>query len=324
MPDADFTLAALRPLIQEQKATGRRLVVRFACPVSGTTVSARWQAPREDANSAMNTLKRRARRTLWWELRRQVMRMILGLLGRGAMGRVASQVAGSALHAHQRARSRPGARTLSQEEIDQGTCEAFASVSSHFAWIKGEWVHASAAGIVLSPFEKQLHSAPITETYDRTLVARMLVEVANAHHGINDTEKMQLSEMIDPDLGSLKALQERPPLSFAELSEASTGGVRTSMFALAWSLALCDEDLDRQEEFVLDRFAQGLGLTTSEEARCRALAQGYLIEQALERAFTWSTHDQAARDMLIALGQQIGMTREEVELAEARFQKRRG
>jgi len=151
----------------------------------------------------------------------------------------------------------------------------------------------------------------------------MLVEVATAHGGVSDEEHSHLEEMVDPEQGSLQALVDRPPLTRAELGETTKGPVRVSLLALAWTLAFADERFDPAEEQKLTAFADGLQLSAADRARARDLARGWLMDQAFERAFGWGGHDAHARSHAIALGERIGMTREEVEVAEARYQRRR-
>ena len=69
--------------------------------------------------------------------------------------------------------------------------------------------------------------------------------------------------------------------------------------------------------------AAGLAIPPPEQIRARDLARSFVLDQWFERAFAWGGHDVHLRDQAIAVGQRIGMTRDEVETAEARFQKRR-
>ena len=163
----------------------------------------------------------------------------------------------------------------------------------------------------------------MNSAYDRSLAARMLVEVATAHGGVSTEEASHLEEMLDPAQGSLQALMQRPPITRAELAEATKGPVRTSLMALAWTLALVDERFDPAEGQKLAAFADGLQLKAPERDRARELARNWLLDQAFERAFGFGGHDAHARAMALALGERIGMTRDEVEVAEAKYQRRR-
>lgn len=325
MSDQRFTPDAIRPLVSQCNPTGRHLVVTFTCPVSRRNVNARWTAPqRNDVGARMAAS---AKQSMWYEMRRTAHSMLSSALGHGMMGRVAAQTMDSAMYSMSPGNSystSSAARNLTQAEVDQGVVEAFRSVASQFTWAGNRWVHGSAAQQVLAPLDAQLQQHPLATRYDRLVAARMLYEVAAAHGGVSAEERSHLEDVIDPELGSIQALAQRPPLTRAELSEASPGGVRVTLMALAWTLALCDEQFDDGERKKLDQLAQGLGLSRGDADRARDLGRGWIMEQAFERAFGWGGHDVHARELAVELGQRIGMSREEVEVAEARFQRRRG
>lgn len=315
MSEDRFAAAAIEPLVSHRKVQGRHLMVTFTCPVSGTHVQARYTAAQSTGMAA--AVASQASSTLVYEVRRQVLTMLTSVLGHGVAGRMATTVASTALQSLPNSSSGP--TSLSSAEQASGTIEAFRSVQEQFAWAGGRWVHREAAVHVRSAMEQQVATAPVVSGYDRLLLARMLVEVASAHGGIGPEEQGHLAEVIDPELGSLASLAARPPLTSAELGEASPGPVRETMVSAVWALALCDEHEDHAEVVVIRRLAEALQVDAE---RAQELARGFVLDQALERAFTYGGHDRAAREQLVALGARLGMSREEVELAEARYQKR--
>lgn len=319
MSEEAFTVAAIRPLVAHERATGRHLVLTFRCPATGQQVQAQWTAPQDTGIGSQ--VAAAAKTSAMYEVRRQVNSMLRSLLGGGSMARVATQAVNTAMYSVPSGTSGPVA--LSARQKEEGLVAAFRTVSSQFAWVGQRWIHTSGAAEARSGLDQQLAEAPVQSRYDRLLTARMLVEVAGAHGGIGDEERLHLGETLDPDLGSLESLLKRPPLTSAELGEATEGPTRVSMLTAAWTLALCDEHFDPAEGQRLKELARGLGLRTADEAHARSLAQSWLLDQALERMFTWGGHDTNARAQLYSLGDRIGMSREEVELAEARFQKRR-
>ncbi len=322
MSDPRFALDAIRPLVSQCNPTGRHLVVTFTCPVSRRHVNARWSAPQADDLGAR--VARSAQQSVWYEMRRTAHSMLSAALGHGMAGRVAAQTMDAAMSAAGPGRSTSSiARNLSAQEVDRGVLEAFRGVASQFTWVGDRWVHGSAAKQLLSPFDQQLHEHPLATRYDRVLAARMLYEVAAAHGGVSAEERSHLEDVVDPELGSLQALAARPPLTRAELGEASAGGVRVTLLALAWTLALCDEAFDEAERAKLKALADGLALRPADADKARDLARGWVMDQAFERAFGWGGHDVHAREQAVELGRRIGMTREEVEVAEARYQRRR-
>lgn len=317
MSDPRYTVAAIRPLVAHARPTGRHLVVTFRCPRSGKQVQARWSAP---ASSGLaQQVSSRAKQTAWTEARRQVNSLLRSVLGSGAMGRLATDVANTAMSAA--TVSSGGPATLTAAEQETGLVEAFRTVDAQFAWDGRAWLHRSVATARASELDQRLEAQPLSR-FDRLLTARMLVQVATAHRGLSDEERSYLAEAIDPDLGSLQALTARPPLTRAELAEATPGEARVSMLGLAWTLALIDEHGAPEELALLEDLGAGLGLSPDDRRRARDTARAWILDQALERALAFG-HDQHARDEVIALGERLGLTREQVELAEARFQKRR-
>ncbi|MFT4628138.1 MAG: DnaJ-domain-containing protein 1 [Myxococcota bacterium] len=315
-----FTLDAIRSLISHQSVSGRYLMVTYRCPTSGTQVQSKWQGPQSSGIAA--SVGSAAQTTLWYEVRKQANLFVRSLLGTGAMGRVAQQAVNTAL-ASAPTSSSTGRHTLTAAEVEQGLVEAFQGVSSQFAWAGGKWVHGSAAAESLGPLDRLLHDNPLTDRYDTLLVARMLVQVAAADGQLVEAETDYLADVLDPELGSLESLRSRPPLTTAELAEASPGGTRSSMLAIVHVLALADEELHAAERALLDSFAAGLGLSASVAGEARTAAQTWLLEQALERMVTWGGHDPHARAQLVELGTKVGLSQEEVERIEARWQRRR-
>ncbi|MEZ4235616.1 MAG: hypothetical protein R3F59_05515 [Myxococcota bacterium] len=320
MSDPRFTLDAIRPLVAHQRPSGRHLVVTFRCPQSGQQVNATWTAPQRSAIAQQ--VAARARQTAWYEARRQVYSLLRTALGTGVVGRMATDVATTAMNSVGTPTASGAPASLTAEEQEVGLVEAFQNVSGQFAWTGDRWVHRSAAAERASALERAVEAQPMSR-YDRLLAARMLVQVAGAHGGVGEAERDHLADAIDPELGSLEALLARPPLTRAELGEATAGPVRVTLLSLAWALALVDEHGAPEEIALLDTFGEQLGLTPAQRREARDAARTWIVDQALERAFAWGGHDQHARDEVISLGERIGMGREEVELAEARFQKRR-
>lgn len=321
MADPRWSIDAIRPLVTHENPSGRHLVVTFTCPVSRRHVQARWSGQQATGIGAQVTS--RVQQSAWWEVRRQAQSLVRSVLGGGAMGHIAGSAVDAAIGVHNYSTSAKAAQYLSPAEREQGLVEAFRSVSSQFAWVQGRWVHGGAAKELVSPLDRQLQETPLTSSYDRTVAARMLIETALAHGGVSGEEQAYLEDTLDPQIGSLQALSQRPPLTRAELAETTKGPVRITLLSLAWTLAIVDERFDAAEEKKLQAFADGLGLPAPDRAKARDLARHWILDQAFERAFGWGGHDAHARSEAMALGERIGMTRDEVEVAEAKYQRRR-
>jgi len=316
----EITQENVQPLIANVEAAGRRVAVQFRCPASGQVVPAQYNA----GPKAQNRMAQSAKRSMMYEVRRAVGPMLRSVFGHNVMGRMASQMADSAMRNASSGVSR-GSQGLSAAEQKEAILEAFRTVSSQFVWdgSNARWIAASAARDLMSPFELQLADGPVEAPYDRQVLARMLVEVAAADGTLVESERNFMTEFLTPEVGSLETLMERPPLTRAELGSTTRGATRGTLLMLAWVLALSDEDFDPAEASKLDHFSNGLGLVESQAMAMREAAQGFLMDQALERMFTWGGHDAHAREQMYALAGKLGMSRDAAEEAEARYQRRK-
>lgn len=320
MPQPTYENVA--PLVADMRESGRTVQVTFRCPVSGDTVSSSHSVPRDTSTSSQ--VMQTAQRSMMYGIQSSVSRAISQAFGYNSIvGRVAGDVARQAVYS---ATSTSNSQSLSAREKQAAVLEAFRKVSSRFVWdnSRAHWISAKAAKELLNPFEQQLSEHPLSHNYDRVILARMLVEIARADGRLSSDESSWLNEFIGPDLGSIAELANRPPLSAAELSETSQGGVRQTLLMVAWTMAVVDESFDASEQRLLQHFSSGLRLNANQVRDARAAALGYILDQALERMFTWGGHDAHARNELFALAERLGMSRQEAEVAEARYQRRKG
>lgn len=325
-PPGSFELDAIRPLVTHRRATGRHLVVTFTCPVSGAHENAQIEAPAARSGDWTAAVASRAKQTAWYELRRQVHATLYRTLG-GSLASIAATAVDTALDATVTA-SGSTAASLSNAEQDALLVDAFRSVSSSFAWVGNRWVHTSAAGRVRSPFDAQLAEHPLSSSYDRLVAARIALEVARAHGEVTGDERNRLDDLFaalatqgGPDLAAA-SLDQRPPLTKAELAEVTAGPCRVTLLALGWAMAYADEAFDPAEARHLDAIAAGLGLDEAGRTGARDLARAWILDLWFDRAFAWGGHDAHLREQAVQLGARLGMSREEVEVAEAKFQRR--
>jgi uncharacterized tellurite resistance protein B-like protein len=310
----------VQPLAQTVDVRGRTIQVRFACPISGTTVDARYSMPRD--NSMGSRVSQQMKRNLMWSLQSAVASAIRSTMGHNMAGRVASDVARSAMTGVQQQVS---SNTLSTREQSAALVEAFRTVQNQFVWDahRNTWISQGSMNEAMSEFERLLTAAPIVHPYDRQIMARMLVEIARGDGRLSSEESTWLTEVITADLGDVHSLASRPPITPAELGSSSAGPVRKSLLVLAWAMALVDEDMATNEQALLGHYAGGLGMAHNDVETCRKAAQTYILDQAMERMFSWGGHDEYARSQLYGLAQRIGMPVEEAQQAEARHLRRR-
>ncbi|MFT7520028.1 MAG: tellurite resistance protein, partial [Kiritimatiellia bacterium] len=214
MSNLDY--AHIEPLIANVEERGRSVAVQFECPASGSVIKAQYTL----AAKSTNTMGAQASRTVMYEVRRSIGPMIRGIFGNSAMGRMASGMADSAMRNATMPRSR---QSMSGSERNKAVVESFKSVLNQFVWDakNGRWISAQAARDLMAPFDLQLTEGPVETPYDRQVLARMLVEIANADGKLADAERTFITDFLSPDVGSLDSLLERPPLTGAELSNTA-------------------------------------------------------------------------------------------------------
>jgi len=320
-PNTAWSVAAITPLVERQSLSGRTLSVTFRCPVTSERANARYTVP---AGATVSTaVARTARSSFFWGLRSVITNTIRSLFGHGFVGRIAADVANTAMNEAARTQSHSGG--LSEGEKEAALIEAFRTVQGSFVWDpnRGAWVSGKAAVELLSSFEQMMAKHPATHPYDRLVLARMLVEVAKADRQVGAEESGWLTQLIPAEVGSIQELASRPPLTEAELRQCSPGPVRETLLAVAWALSIVDEEFDPAEQAALQRFGRGLNLSSAQVERSKDAAQTYVMDQALDRVFTWGGHDAGSRHQLIELANRLGMTEMEALEAEARFQRRR-
>ncbi len=317
---SEISYATIQPLIADAKQAGRSMRFVFRCPVSGQNVQASYMFQQDPGMGAK--VAAAAQRSVWYEVRRQVGYAIRAAFGYNMVGRMASDVANAAMTASQTGRST--AAQYSEEEKQIAAVEAFRSVASQFAWDSknSRWVSRKVLQDTMSPFERQLAEHPVQHPYDRDILARMLVEVSCADGQIAEEEDAFLMEFLEGS--SVEEMSSRPLLTEEELGETSAGPIRETLLLLATVTALSDEQFSKPEQEKLELFARGLGIVGPKRHDVLKKGQTFILDQAMERMFSWGGHDQNARAELQALADRIGMDRRAAAVAEAQFQKRQG
>lgn len=316
----EVTYENIQPILVSAEQEGSSMRCTFKCPVSGETFesSAGIQRGRGLGDVARHSVKR----SLFSRVRWGISRAVRSALGYGLAGRVAGDVAGAAVGG---AMDKHGT-SFSEDEKKAAVVQAFETIQSRFAWdgANNRWMSAKAAGDVLTDFAAQLERAPVTQNYDRGVLARMLMEVAVADGQLAEEEKSFLSSFMPPSTGGVDALQDKPPLSDAELAETGQGPVRETMLMIAWGLACTDKDLAEAETNVLARFAQGLGIGEARAAELQNWARKFVIDQAMDSVYPDGKLDASAQAEVRGYAQQIGLDPAEAERVEIRYRKRNG
>lgn len=317
---SDLSYQNIAPLIASSSQAGRSMRFVFKCPVTGQQVQASYTFQQDPGVSSKVTAA--AKRSMWYEVRREVGYAIRSVFGYNIVGRMAADMATAAMTASQSGVST--APKYSEQEQQVAAVEAFRTVANQFAWDakNGRWISRRALADTMSPFERQVAENPVDHPYDRDVLSRMLVEVTCADGRLSEEEDAFLMEFLEGN--TVEELSQRPELTEAELGETSTGGVRETLLLIAAVAALSDEEFSKPEQEKLDLFARGLGLVGPRRNEVLKKAQTFILDQAMEKMWAWGGHDANARNELMALADRIGMDRRAAAVAEAQFQKRRG
>jgi len=315
---SEITYENIKPLIESAEQEGSMMKCVFKCPVSGTTVES--QAAIQKGRGLADRAKESAKRSLSWRIRWGVSRLVRSALGYGIGGRVAGDVAGQAVSG---AAEKVG-QGFSESEKQAAIEQAFKNVSSQFVFDgkKNTWVAATVAADILTDFAGQLNSAPVSQNYDRGVLARMLVEVAQADGNLAAEEKDFLAGFISSDLGTVDELAGKPRLSPAELAEVSSGPARETMLMIAWALACTDKELAQAEQQRLAAFTEALGVADTRAAELKRYAQRFVIDQAMEGVYPGGVVDEGAKAEVYHFAERIGLDRNEAERVEIRYRKR--
>ena len=257
-----------------------------------------------------------AGRSLFYNLQNALSRLIYSLLGRGMVGSAVSSAARSASY---------GVKTdtlvVRSAQKKKAAVEAFRTVQSRFVWNAGRWISAQAAKQELSAFDRAVAINGPQHPYDRQILARMLVQMARADRRIASQENSWLTDMLPAEVGSVRELAARPPLTREELAETSAQ-VRPVLLMLAWTLALVDEEFSEEEGALLREFTSGLQVNRSVADDARKAAQEQVLGGLLEQALQFSSHDGHAREQLAVLAERLGIPADEARAIEARVQRR--
>lgn len=321
---ADISFESIRPNLVSAVADGATLRCVFACPVSGQRIEAHASLTRGQRLGEAAAAS--AKQSLLWSIRNAIVQGLRSVLGYGVIGSLGADVANSAMAGV----GHGGATTpteFSDEERQAAALRAFHSVETRFTWDERSrrFVAAETAAEGESDFQRQLRTSPPTTRFDRGVMARMLLDVAGADGRVSDEESALLAQFIAPDLGPVNELARRPPLSRAELQETSPPTRETSLM-IAWAVALADSDLDDSERAQLAAHTAGLGIPEERASELRRMAQLFVVDQALSRAYGTSAGQArpGVADEVRELARRIGLSGEEAERAEVRYRKRHG
>lgn len=242
--------------------------------------------------------------------------LINHLLGGGILGSAASSVVRNVTN--------PSYHdwTYSEEEKQAAIEEAYARVKAQVE--QGERQGVASAPVVapaavpavqaenIPEFERQLQKSPLSNRFEKEILARMLVEVAQADGEIDRGEREWLDALISPEIGTVQQLILRDPVSPVECRELSPAA-REMIFKSAWVLSLKDFHLNLVEESILMEYADMFGLNEATASRLIREARMYVLET--------SAPPDISRRELFDLADSLGLGHEDAELCLIQMKK---
>lgn len=298
-----ITYELIKPLIVQAEVHRSRMHCIFQAPNSDEQIEATTSIRRKYTvkSRVISDVKRSALNEIRWI----ATRALQNIFGSGIVGRTTRQVANTALNTNS------ADYTFTNEEKHDAIVVAFKTVSKKF-YYDGP-TNTWTSGKSVSAFERKLQEAPLTGKYDKNVLGRMLVEIADGDGYISSDERNFLSDIMHPNVVNIDELMVMGPLTKYDLEEVSKGA-RENMMMLAWSMGLRDWELDSSEAEQLQRFGEMFGFSESTMARIVDLAQNYVVEGLLDEG--------AGKREVLEFAEQIGMKEEDAQRAFVKYQKR--
>ncbi|MEL7122129.1 MAG: hypothetical protein AAFO07_21960 [Bacteroidota bacterium] len=312
-------------VLQSTEIDGNTMYCSFISP-RGQVIES--EARLQRSNAMQDKIQRDLQRAVVRQTKRHASRLLRSALGGGVLGRTGSSII----------RNLASEETLgikfSQSEKEAAIVEAFTKVSDQFKWDQNaqQWVDPSTAPntevdapiqfqrkveersklkISRKPkqkevggFEKLLIDHPLQNHFEKEILARMLVELANADNDISVEEKEFLSSLIPPEVGSINTLLMMDPISPVEGEELNPS-VKKTVYTAAWVMSFIDMSINSAEKNILMEYADMFGMPDSEVDESMLEAQRFVLKNNIDTSIN--------REELYQLADQIEMSRDEAE-----------
>ncbi len=282
----EFTYEMLIPIIVDVQQDGNTVHCTFGIPGTDQLIESSAGISRD--RSAGGQVQKTATRMASRQGRMAAGRMIRGALGGGILGRIGARAVRTGW------RSMDPARMPSGSEKQDAVVSAFNKVSHHFQYNPntGQFSQGSgkaapggrekeAAKKPQTPFEKQMERGAISNSFEREILARMLVEIANTDGNIGESERSFIEDVMGDDMPNLQSIMMKDPISPVEC-ESLDDAVRETVYMLAWCMACADYRINPEQADVLEQFADMFGFPPHVEQNLRLWAKLQMLEMAVD------------------------------------------
>lgn len=284
----------------------------------------------KETKSIQSKVAKRAERMIKSTARRNASRLVRTAFGGGMIGRLGSSIARQSVD---EVEIRPEKKNYSEENIREAITKSFRRVARNFEIGKRRSGSSSPAGrrnptrssersgrgsrvdgtsMEEMSFQEQIESFPIKNMFERDIMSRILVQIADADGKITEDERTFILELLPKKFGTIAEIKQRGDISKIEAEEIN-GGVKKTIMLLAWSVALVDFDLDNAEESRLNEYASLLGFDFHESNSIAKMAKQQTLIGIMEPYMD--------RQELINYAERIELTGEEAERMFIQYKK---
>jgi hypothetical protein len=309
------SFSELKPLIEEVDVTRGWLSVTFVCPERKTKLVSSAKLPEhEDSQERLAALGHRA----------AVAGLQVARFGLGPTGRLASLTLMGVGGKGPLSRAVDGHLRLQEPATQRAVLDAFAAIAHRFARRGSMLVATDLPEPEHSePFVHQLREVPVDDTWDRTVLARALVDVLRRAGGDTGASRL-IAEQLLLSVGgpTLDSQAEAPPPVERDLA-----AVRYAARSTIWMMVAAIVDDHAADDEVLGRWLEALGkgfhLGWNRRRTLRRWARCYLIRAAVEDVLDEGGGWPAALSTAEALGVQLGLAQMHAEGVVARSRRAR-
>lgn len=299
----EVTYEAIKPIIVREELDRSNMHCVFS--VEGKEFESNATV-RKSADTG-NRVRNLAQRSVLRQVRSTFNRILRSALGGGVVGSIGQQVSNTVISDKTREFG------FSAADKQAAVVQAFIKISANFYF--DEQTDRWKLSGELSDFETKLKSNPLEDSYDRRVMARMLVELASADGEVSEEERDFLDSFLTADTGYYDELVHEDELSPIEMDEVSSLAKET-VFMIAAALAMSDQKFSEGEKDKLMEYADMLSIDADKVRELTRIGQVYILENAIAMS------GMMTRDEIFELAEQIELSQDDAERAAIRFRKR--
>lgn len=298
----EITYESIKPYILEERLEGSKMNCKFQVDNEVFEATSNVKTSTKGGSARV---KKMVTNTALGRARSMVLRVLRKAVGGGFAGTAVSMAGNEVL------RQGTDGLKIPKGDKEAAVVRAFEKISLELALEGGKWRLATE----FSEFEKLIKRNPLTKSYDRKILARMLVEMARADGTVEAEEKAFFDDFLNKETGTLGELMRAPSISMVECEEV-TSEARENVFMIVAAVALTDNEFADEEQLKLDEYSQMFEFTEKKHEELLRYAQDYTIETYIK------AKGKMSRDDVYAFADKIQMDRGEAERTQIRLEKR--